>query len=157
MKIAIDIGSSNSKLINETFGITSHQLNTKLVDLLKANLSDCEVVVLSASSEQHLAELTEQAKATKCISISYSTHNGLVGGSETFFARTAGGSKLGKQLHKAVIEVLGLRDRGTNIIETPVKVPYVRLHLGFIDHDVDVMVIESNLSNLAKAIAQVLQ
>ena len=41
MKIAIDIGSSKSPLVNKTFGITDYELNTKLVDLLKADLDGC--------------------------------------------------------------------------------------------------------------------
>ena len=62
MKIAIDIGSSKSPLVNKTFGITAYELNTKLADLLKADLDGCEVVTISATSEQHLAELIKEVK-----------------------------------------------------------------------------------------------
>lgn len=154
MKVAIDIGSSVSPLVNETFGITSLQLNNKLVDLLKIELDTCEVVVLSPSSPQHLAELIAAVKPSKCISISYATYNGCMGGTETVV--TAGGSNLGKELHKAVVDVLDLRDRGTSKEENQYKIPYARMVLGYLDNDVDTLVIESNLGNLARAIGQVL-
>ena len=154
MKIAIDIGSSKSPLVNKTFGITDYELNTKLVDLLKVDLDECEVVVLSSTSEQHLTDLIRETKPNKCISIGYASYNGHVSGTETFLSTTAGGSKLGTQLHKNIINVLGLRDRGITKLENQYKVPYAKVNLGFIDHDVDVMIIESNLSKLSKCIAE---
>ena len=154
MKIAIDIGSSKSPLVNKTFGITDYELNTKLVDLLKVDLDECEVVVLSSTSEQHLTDLIRETKPSKCISIGYASYNGQISGTETFLSTTAGGSKLGTQLHDNVIDVLGLRDRGVSKLETQYKVPYAKVNLGFIDHDVDVMIIESNLSKLSKGIAE---
>ena len=154
MKIAIDIGSSKSPLVNKTFGITSYELNTRLVDLLKTDLDGYEVVVLSSTSEQHLADLIRETKPNKCISIGYASYNEQISGTETFLSTTAGGSKLGTQLHENIINVLGLRDRGTTKLENQYKVPYVKVNLGFIDHDVDVMIIESNLSKLSKAIAE---
>ena len=154
MKIAIDIGSSKSPLVNKTFGITDYELNTKLVDLLKVDLDECEVVVLSSTSEQHLTDLIRETKPNKCISIGYASYNEQVSGTETFLSTTAGGSKLGTQLHENIINVLGLRDRGITKLENQYKVPYAKVNLGFIDHDVDVMIIESNLSQLSKAIAE---
>ena len=154
MKIAIDIGSSKSPLVNKTFGITDYELNTKLVDLLKVDLDECEVVVLSSTSEQHLTDLIRETKPSKCISIGYASYNEQVSGTETFLSTTAGGSKLGTQLHENIINVLGLRDRGITKLENQYKVPYAKVNLGFIDHDVDVMIIESNLSQLSKAIAE---
>ena len=154
MKIAIDIGSSKSPLVNKTFGITDYELNTKLVDLLKVDLDECEVVVLSSISEQHLTDLIRETKPNKCISIGYASYNEQVSGTETFLSTTAGGSKLGTQLHENIINVLGLRDRGITKLENQYKVPYAKVNLGFIDHDVDVMIIESNLSQLSKAIAE---
>ena len=154
MKIAIDIGSSKTPLVNKTFGITGYELNTKLVDLLKIDLDGCEVVVLSSTSEQHLTDLIRETKPNKCISIGYASYNEQVSGTETFLSTTAGGSKLGTQLHENIINVLGLRDRGITKLENQYKVPYAKVNLGFIDHDVDVMVIESNLSKLSKAIAE---
>ena len=154
MKIAIDIGSSKSPLVNKTFGITAYELNTKLVDLLKVDLDECEVVVLSSTSEQHLTDLIRETKPSKCISISYASYNGQISGTETFLSTTAGGSKLGTQLHENVVDVLGLRDKGISKLETQYKIPYARVNLGFIDHDVDVMIIESNLSKLSKGIAE---
>ena len=154
MKIAIDIGSSKTPLVNKTFGITDYELNTKLVDLLKVDLDECEVVVLSSISEQHLTDLIRETKPNKCISIGYASYNEQVSGTETFLSTTAGGSKLGTQLHENIIEVLGLRDRGITKLENQYKVPYAKVNLGFIDHDVDVMIIESNLSQLSKAIAE---
>ena len=74
MKIAIDIGSSKSPLVNKTFGITDYELNTKLVDLLKTDLDGCEVVVLSPTSEQHLTDLIRETKPSKCISIGYASY-----------------------------------------------------------------------------------
>ena len=154
MKIAIDIGSSKTPLVNKTFGITDYELNTKLVDLLKVDLDECEVVVLSSTSEQHLTDLIRETKPSKCISIGYASYNEQVSGTETFLSTTAGGSKLGTQLHENIINVLGLRDRGITKLENQYKVPYAKVNLGFIDHDVDVMIIESNLSKLSKAIAE---
>ena len=154
MKIAIDIGSSKTPLVNKTFGITDYELNTKLVDLLKVDLDGCEVVILSSTSEQHLTDLIRETKPNKCISIGYASYNEQVSGTETFLSTTAGGSKLGTQLHENIINVLGLRDRGITKLENQYKVPYVKVNLGFIDHDVDVMIIESNLSQLSKAIAE---
>ena len=154
MKIAIDIGSSKSPLVNKTFGITGYELNTKLVDLLKIDLDGYEVVVLSPTSEQHLADLIRETKPNKCISIGYASYNEQVSGTETFLSTTAGGSKLGTQLHENIINVLGLRDRGITTLENQYTVPYAKINLGFIDHDVDVMIIESNLSQLSKAIAE---
>ncbi len=154
MKIAIDIGSSRSPLVNKTFGITDYELNTKLVDLLKIDLDECEVVVLSPTSEQHLADLIRETKPSKCISICYASYNGQISGTKTFLSTTAGGSKLGTQLHENIVNVLGLRDRGITKLENQYKVPYAKVNLGFIDHDIDVMIIESNLSKLSKAIAE---
>ena len=154
MKIAIDIGSSKSPLVNKTFGITDYELNTKLVDLLKVDLDECEVVVLSSTSEQHLTDLIRETKPNKCISIGYASYNEQVSGTETFLSTTAGGSKLGTQLHENIINVLGLRDRGITKLDNQYKVPYAKVNLGFIDHDVDVMIIKSNLSKLSKAIAE---
>ena len=154
MKIAIDIGSSKTPLVNKTFGITDYELNTRLVDLLKTDLDGCEVVVLSSTSEQHLTDLIRETKPNKCISIGYASYNEQVSGTETFLSTTAGGSKLGTQLHENIINVLGLRDRGITKLENQYKVPYAKVNLGFIDHDVDVMIIESNLSKLSKAIAE---
>ena len=154
MKIAIDIGSSKTPLVNNTFGITGYELNTRLVDLLKTDLDGYEVVVLSSTSEQHLTDLIRETKPNKCISIGYASYNEQVSGTETFLSTTAGGSKLGTQLHENIIDVLGLRDRGITKLETQYKVPYAKVNLGFIDHDVDVMIIESNLSKLSKAIAE---
>ena len=154
MKIAIDIGSSKTPLVNKTFGITGYELNTRLVDLLKTDLDGCEVVVLSSTSEQHLTDLIRETKPNKCISIGYASYNEQVSGTETFLSTTAGGSKLGTQLHENIINVLGLRDRGITKLENQYKVPYAKVNLGFIDHDVDVMIIESNLSKLSKAIAE---
>ena len=154
MKIAIDIGSSKTPLVNKTFGITDYELNTRLVDLLKTDLDGYEVVVLSSTSEQHLADLIRETKPNKCISIGYASYNEQVSGTETFLSTTAGGSKLGTQLHENIIDVLGLRDRGITKLENQYKVPYAKVNLGFIDHDVDVMIIESNLSQLSKAIAE---
>ena len=154
MKIAIDIGSSKTPLVNKTFGITGYELNTRLVDLLKTDLDGCEVVVLSSTSEQHLTDLIRETKPNKCISIGYASYNEQVSGTETFLSTTAGGSKLGTQLHENIINVLGLRDRGITKLENQYKVPYAKVNLGFIDHDVDVMIIESNLSQLSKAIAE---
>ena len=154
MKIAIDIGSSKTPLVNKTFGITDYELNTRLADLLKTDLDGYEVVVLSSTSEQHLADLIRETKPNKCISIGYASYNEQVSGTETFLSTTAGGSKLGTQLHENIINVLGLRDRGITKFENQYKVPYAKVNLGFIDHDVDVMIIESNLSKLSKAIAE---
>ena len=154
MKIAIDIGSSKTPLVNKTFGITGYELNTRLVDLLKTDLDGYEVVVLSSTSEQHLTDLIRETKPNKCISIGYASYNEQVSGTETFLSTTAGGSKLGTQLHENIINVLGLRDRGITKLENQYKVPYAKVNLGFIDHDVDVMIIESNLSKLSKAIAE---
>ena len=154
MKIAIDIGSSKTPLVNKTFGITGYELNTKLVDLLKTDLDGYEVVVLSSTSEQHLTDLIRETKPNKCISIGYASYNEQVSGTETFLSTTAGGSKLGTQLHENITNVLGLRDRGITKLENQYKVPYAKVNLGFIDHDVDVMIIESNLSKLSKAIAE---
>ena len=154
MKIAIDIGSSKTPLVNKTFGITGYELNTRLVDLLKTDFDGYEVVVLSSTSEQHLADLIRETKPNKCISIGYASYNEQVSGTETFLSTTAGGSKLGTQLHENIINVLGLRDRGITKLENQYKVPYAKVNLGFIDHDVDVMIIESNLSKLSKAIAE---
>ena len=154
MKIAIDIGSSKSPLVNKTFGITGYELNTKLADLLKIDLDGYEVVVLSSTSEQHLADLIRETKPSKCISIGYASYNEQVSGTETFLSTTAGGSKLGTQLHENITNVLGLRDRGITKLENQYAVPYAKVNLGFIDHDVDVMIIESNLSQLSKAIAE---
>lgn len=154
MKIAIDIGSSKTPLVNKTFGITSYELNTKLADLLKIDLDGCEVVVLSPTLEQHLTDLIRETKPSKCISIGYSSYNEQISGTETFLSTTAGGSKLGTQLHENITDVLGLRDRGITKLENQYKVPYAKVNLGFIDHDVDVMIIESNLSKLSKAIAE---
>ena len=154
MKIAIDIGSSKTPLVNKTFGITDYELNTRLVDLLKTDLDGYEVVVLSSTSEQHLTDLIRETKPNKCISIGYASYNEQVSGTETFLSTTAGGSKLGTQLHENIINVLGLRDRGITKLENQYKVPYAKVNLGFIDHDVDVMIIESNLSKLSKAIAE---
>ena len=72
------------------------------------------------------------------------------------FVRAAGGSNLGEELHKAVVDVLDLRDRGTSKEENQYKIPYARMVLGYLDNDVDTLVIESNLGNLARAIGQVL-
>ena len=36
----------------------------------------------------------------------------------------------------------------------PLKATYAKVNIGFIDHDVDVMIIESNLSKLSKGIAE---
>ena len=154
MKIAIDIGSSKSPLVNKTFGITDYELNTKLVDLLKIDLDECEVVVLSSTSEQHLTDLIRETKPSKCISIGYASYNEQISGTETFLSTTAVGSKLGTQLHENIVDILGLRDRGITKLENQYKVPYARVNLGFIDHDVDVMIIESNLSKLSKGIAE---
>ena len=154
MKIAIDIGSSKTPLVNKTFGITGYELNTKLVDLLKIDLDGYEVVVLSSTSEQHLTDLIRETKPSKCISIGYASYNEQVSGTETFLSTTAGGSKLGTQLHENITNVLGLRDRGITKLENQYTVPYAKVNLGFIDHDVDVMIIESNLSQLSKAIAE---
>lgn len=154
MKIAIDIGSSKSPLVNKTFGITDYELNAKLVDLLKVDLDGCEVVVLSSTSEQHLTDLIRETKPSKCISIGYASYNEQVSGTETFLSTTAGGSKLGTQLHENIVDILGLRDRGITKLENQYKVPYAKVNLGFIDHDVDVMIIESNLSKLSKGIAE---
>ena len=154
MKIAIDIGSSKSPLVNKTFGITDYELNTKLVDLLKVDLDGCEVVVLSSTSEQHLTDLIRETKPSKCISIGYASYNEQISGTETFLSTTAGGSKLGTQLHENITNVLGWRDRGITKLENQYKVPYAKVNLGFIDHDVDVMIIESNLSKLSKGIAE---
>ena len=154
MKIAIDIGSSKSPLVNKTFGITDYELNTKLVDLLKVDLDECEVVVLSSTSEQHLTDLIRETKPSKCISIGYASYNEQVSGTETFLSTTAGGSKLGTQLHENITDVLGLRDRGINKLENQYGIPYAKVILGFIDHDIDVMIIESNLSKLSKGIAE---
>ena len=154
MKIAIDIGSSKTPLVNKTFGITGYELNTRLVDLLKTDLDGCEVVVLSSTSEQHLTDLIRETKPNKCISIGYASYNEQVSGTETFLSTTAGGSKLGTQLHENITNVLGLRDRGIIKLENQYKVPYAQVNLGLIDHDVDVMIIESNLSKLSKAIAE---
>ena len=154
MKIAIDIGSSKTPLVNKTFGITDYELNTRLVDLLKTELDGYEVVELSSTSEQHLADLIRETKPNKCISIGYASYNEQVSGTETFLSTTAGGSKLGTQLHENITNVLGLRDRGITKLENQYKVPYAKVNLGFIDHDVDVMIIESNLSKLSKAIAE---
>ena len=154
MKIAIDIGSSKTPLVNKTFGITGYELNTRLVDLLKTDLDGYEVVVLSSTSEQHLTDLIRETKPNKCISIGYASYNEQVSGTETFLSTTAGGSKLGTQLHENIINVLGLRDRGITKLENQYKVPYAKVNLGFIDHDVDVMIIESNLSKLSKGIAE---
>ena len=154
MKIAIDIGSYKTPLVNKTFGITSYELNTKLVDLLKTDLDGYEVVVLSSTSEQHLTDLIRETKPSKCISIGYASYNEQVSGTETFLSTTAGGSKLGTQLHENIINVLGLRDRGITNLENQYIVPYAKVNLGFIDNDVDVMIIESNLSKLSKAIAE---
>ena len=154
MKIAIDIGSSKSPLVNKTFGTTDYELNTKLVDLLKVDLDECEVVVLSSTSEQHLTDLIRETKPNKCISIGYAAYNGQVSGTETFLSTTAGGSKLGTQLHENIVDILGLRDRGITKLENQYKVPYAKVNLGFIDHDVDVMIIDSNLSKLSKGIAE---
>ena len=154
MKIAIDIGSPKTPLVNKTFGITDYELNTKLVDLLKIDLDGYEVVVLSSTSEQHLTDLIRETKPNKCISIGYASYNEQVSGTETFLSTTAGGSKLGTQLHENIINVLGLRDRGITKLENQYKVPYAKVNLGFIDHDVDVMIIESNLSKLSKGIAE---
>ena len=154
MKIAIDIGSSKTPLVNKTFGITGYELNTRLVDLLKTDLDGYEVVVLSSTSEQHLTDLIRETKPNKCISIGYASYNEQVSGTETFLSTTAGGSKLGTQLHENITNVLGLRDRGITKLENQYKVPYAKVNLGFIDHDVDVMIIENNLSQLSKAIAE---
>ena len=154
MKIAIDIGPSKSPLVNKTFGITSYDLNSKLVDLLKTGLDGCEIVILSATSEQHLTELIKETKPSKCITLGYTSYNEQISGTETFLSTSSGGGKFGKQLHQNVVNALGLRDRGTSKLENQYKIPYAKVNLGFIDHDVDVMVIESNLSQLSKGIAE---
>ena len=154
MKIAIDVGSSDTPLVNQTFGITAYDLNCKLVELLKANLNADEYVILEATSEQHLEELIKETKPSKCITLGYSYYNGIVSGTETFVSISAGGNKFGKGINENVVEALGLRDRGVSKLETQFKIPYAQVNLGFIDHDVDVMVIESNLAQLAQAIVE---
>ena len=156
MKIAIDIGSSKSPLVNKTFGITDYELNTKLVDLLKVDLDECEVVVLSSTSEQHLTDLIRETKPSKCISIGYASYNGQISGTETFSPTTAGGSVFAHKMHEAVVSVLDLRDRGVTQTETKFKIPYAKVHLGHLDNDVDALVVEGSLPKLAKAIADVL-
>ena len=155
MKVAIDIGSSGY-VSNSTLGISSKEMNQRLVELLRVALDTCEVVVLEPSNETQLVELITAIKPSKCISIGYSSCNGCSGGTETFSPATAGGSVLAHKMHEAVVSVLDLRDRGVTQTETKFKIPYAKVHLGHLDNDVDALVVEDNLPELAKAIADVL-
>ena len=155
MKVAIDIGSSGY-VSNSTLGISSKEMNQRLVELLRVALDTCEVVVLEPSNETQLVELITVIKPSKCISIGYSSCNRCSGGTETFSPTTAGGSVFAHKIHEAVVSVLDLRDRGVTQTETKFKIPYAKVHLGHLDNDVDALVVEGSLPELAKAIADVL-
>ena len=152
MKVCIDVGST--QVLNKTFGITSKQLSNELVALLSTELqkSGCEVINTQSKSPQHLSELLTQHKVSKCIGIGLNSYNGIVSGSETFITETAGSRKLGNQLHSIMVSVLGLRDKGVSTLDSSITIPYVHLSLGFIDNDVDVMIIQDNLKELATEI-----
>ena len=61
MKVAIDIGSSGY-VSNSTLGISSKEMNQRLVELLRVALDTCEVVVLEPSNETQLVELITAIK-----------------------------------------------------------------------------------------------
>ena len=137
MKVAIEVGTD--------------ALSCKLFESLSDCLVGHEVILVSPTTERALVDVVEALKPSICIGISFGSGNGITSGTETFYTTGAAGGSA-QRIHEAVLEVLGIRDRGVTALEASSYIPIVRTQLGYSDSMVDMVVVASNLRELAKAI-----
>ncbi|ARM71055.1 N-acetylmuramoyl-L-alanine amidase [Vibrio phage pVco-7] len=164
MKVCISVGHSPDEqgAYNETFGITEFSYNTSLgkgvVEELEKLGHEVELVF-----RKSLAELPAQINRTKAdvaVELHCNAFNKLVSGSETLhYPKSRKGIKLAQYVQDAVVETLDIRDRGIKestreLILRKTAMPCIILEPGFIDNDVDMMIMIDKQQELAKAIAQ---
>lgn len=166
-KVSVDVGHSakDGGAINKAFNVSEFEFNSELAPLIKHELKvlniDCEIVFRKSYSQ-----LPVQINATGAdlsVSLHCNACNGIASGTEVLYWHTSSkGRKLANSIQTEMLEVLGLRDRGIKPLDNGDRgasslrktvMPAVIVESGFIDNNVDYLILQDNKEKLAKAIA----
>lgn len=124
-----------------------------LASLLENALEELghKCVLFDTTSSKPLSEYLQSSSAKLCLHISLAEGNGIISGTSSYWNHPKG-----LEMHSAMLNVLGLRDRGTSKIEDIYPCNYIHLVPCFKDNMVDVLVLEDCLTDLANALKDML-
>lgn len=165
MKICIVVGHTEKAqgAHNQAFNKSEYEFNKELVTHITPHLKHEYKVFVNKELNQ-LPKAINDYDPTICVNLHCNAFNKLVSGTETlYFQNSTKGEALADILQDKVVGCLDLRDRGLKeitgnerggFILRKTKCPCVILEPGFIDNDVDLMVMENLLPVLGKEIAE---
>lgn len=167
-KVTIDVGHSatDGGAINKTYNVSEFEYNSGLARSLSKELKAKGFKVEIVLRESY-SKLPAQINATNCdicISLHCNAFNQIASGTEVLYWHSSTkGKKLASILQDNIVGCLGLRDRGIKPLEgnsrggsqlRKTTMPTVIVESGFIDNDIDYMILEDNVVPLAKSIAE---
>lgn len=163
MKICISVGHSEKEqgAVNQTFGVTEFVFNSKLAPLIKEKLKNLghEVTLVYRDTLKDLPKKINSTGADIAVELHCNAFNKITSGTEVlYYAESKKGAKLAQYIQDAIVDILDLRDRGVKpskreLILEKTKMPCVIVEPGFIDNDVDYLIMSDNIDELALAIA----
>lgn len=166
-KVSIDVGHSKEDggAINKAFNVNEFGFNSELAPLIKHELEvlniECEIVFRKSYSQLPLQ--INATGADVSVSLHCNACNGIASGTEVLYWHTSSnGKRLANNIQNEMLDVLGLRDRGIKPLDNGDRgasslrktvMPAVIVESGFIDNNVDYLILQDNKEKLAKAIA----
>lgn len=163
MKVCISVGHSPEEqgAVNQTFALTEYAYNNELAYLISKELHKLghEVSLVRRKSLKELPKQINATGADVAVELHCNAFNKLVSGTEMLYHPTSTkGELLADFIQSAILDVLDLRDRGIvpserELILKKTTMPCVIVESGFIDNDVDCMVLMDKKKELALAIA----
>lgn len=166
-RIGLVVGHSHKEqgAVNQTFGCTEYEWNSKLVPLVASALHalDMQPVIFYRDDLSTLPQEINDADVDLVLSFHCNAFNRIASGTEVLhFHKSKKGKKLAQLVQDALVDVLGLRDRGLvpvtggdrgGYLLQKVAAPAILLETFFIDNDVDFTIADGEKEELAKHIA----
>lgn len=163
MKICLSVGHSEKEqgAVNQTYGVTEFQFNSALAPLIKEQLHKLghEVVLVWRESLKDLPKKINATGADVAVELHCNAFNKIASGTEVLhYPSSKRGAKLAQFIQDSLVDILDLRDRGVKpsereLILRATSMPCVILEPGFIDNDVDYLLMKNHKEELALAIA----
>lgn len=163
MKVSLSVGHSEDAqgAVNQTFKLSEFMYNSSLAPLIKKELVKLghTVDIIFRTTLDKLPAQINATNADVAVELHCNALNKLVSGTEVLhYPSSAEGEFLAQYIQDAIVDVLDLRDRGIKpsereLILRKTKMPCVIVEPGFIDNDVDCMILVDKKKELALAIA----
>lgn len=169
-RVGLIVGHSHKEqgCYNQTFDKTEYDFNSELVPMVATELHKLGIqpTVFYRDDLSTLPTEVNQADVDVVVSFHCNAFNKIASGTETLYYHSSKkGKQLAKHINQAVVDCLGLRDRGIKPVETEngsfilrkTNAPACLIETFFLDNDVDFVVADGEKPALAKAIAEGIQ